>query len=145
MEKTEGEFTHQAYRGRYDCVCARLTLTVLGKHCVSIVTGLTDLTVSSASVEKAPQALAGDDVTVSRLTYVHITVTIAAHTGAIDCPWVTIETTRTTKGTEREASRGLPRLTGVSLVVTFHSCFLCVLPGTGHIRPFLTPPARRWD
>lgn len=97
------ELTHQAHRGLHDCVCARLTLTVLGKHCVSIVTGLTDLAVASAGVEKAPQALAGDDVTVSRLTCVHITVTITAHTGAIGCPWVTIETTRTPEGRERAA------------------------------------------
>lgn len=142
MQKT---FTHRAYRGLYDCVCARLTLTVLGKHGVSIVTGLTGLTVSSGSVEKAPQALAGDDVTVSRLAYVHITVTITAHTGAIDCPWVTIETTRTPKGAERGVTRAAKADRVSLVVVTFHSCFLCVLPGNGHTPPFLTPPARRWD
>lgn len=134
-------------RSEGDCVCARLTLTVLGQRGVSIVTGLTDLTVSSGRVEKAAQALAGDGVTVSRLTGVHVPVTIAAHTGATDCPRVTIETTGAPGEGGREGREGAAGagLTGVrSGVVTFHSCFLCVLPGTGHTPPVLTPPARRW-
>lgn len=35
------------------CVCVCLTLTVLGMHCVSVVTRLTDLTLSPSSVAKA--------------------------------------------------------------------------------------------
>lgn len=84
------------------CVFVRLTPTVLGKHGIPIVTGLTDLAVSSASVEKATQTLPCDYVTVSRLTYIYITVTITAHTGATNYLWVTIETTRTPKDTEKD-------------------------------------------
>lgn len=109
LEETGGGDTH---RGRWDCVCARLTLAVLGKHGVAVVTGPTDLAVSPGGVEKAPQALAGGDVTVSRLTRVHVAVTIAARAGAVGCPWVAVETTGTPEGAERgvrraaEADRG---------------------------------------
>lgn len=89
------------------CARARLTLAVLGVHSVSIVTGLTDLAVWSSGVEQAPQTLPCADVTVPRLTNVHVTVTVTAHTGAACYLWVTMETTGTPKGTERGVTPGL--------------------------------------
>lgn len=86
-------------------MCVRLTLAVLGVHGVSIVTGLADLTARSSGVEQAPQTLPRHDVTVARLAHVHVTVTVAAHTGAAHHLWVTIETTCTPTDTEGEASQ----------------------------------------
>lgn len=86
------------------CMC--LTLTVLGVHGVSIVTRLTDFTVSPSSVAKATQTLPGDGVTVPRLTDVYVTVTLTADTGPTQYLWVTIETTGTPRDTDRCVKAG---------------------------------------
>lgn len=86
------------------CVCVCLTLTVLGVHSISIVTGLTDLTVSPGSVAEATQTFPGDGVTVPRLADVHVTITLTADTGPANYLWVTIETTGTPGDTDRQVS-----------------------------------------
>lgn len=61
-------------------VCVCLTLAVFGVHGISIITRLADLTVSPSCVAEATQTLPSDCVTVSRLTDVHIAVTLTANT-----------------------------------------------------------------
>lgn len=83
-----------------------LTLTVLGVHGVSIVTRLTDLTVSPSSVAKATQTLPSDGVTVPCLADVYVTVTVTADTGPTQNLWVTIEATGTPGHTDRHVNAG---------------------------------------
>lgn len=132
------------YRLFVVCVYVRLTLAVLGVHGVSIVTGQTVLTAWSSGVEQAPQTLPREDVTVSRLTDVHVTVTITAHTGAADYLGVTMETTCAPADTDRHQSRCVCRRVE-GFAATFHRCVRCILPGSGHMTPDPTPPAHRWD
>lgn len=84
------------------CVCVglHLTPTVLGVHGITIVTRPTDLTVFPVSVVKASQTLSSDDVTVTCLTDVYVTMTLTADTGPAHYLRVTIETISTPGDTE---------------------------------------------
>lgn len=82
-----------------------LTLTVFGMDGISIVTGLTDLTVSPSCVAKATQTFPGDGITVPRLTDVHVTMTLTPNTGSTHYLRIAIETTGTPADTDRHHSR----------------------------------------
>lgn len=130
-------------------VCVCLTPAVFGVHGISIITRLADLTVSPSCVAEATQTLPSDCVTVSRLTDVHIAVTLTANTRPTDNLGVTKVTTATPKYTHihrcYNKSTCPLRASSILSVLTSHSWSLCILPDTGHMTHDQMPLVNRWD
>lgn len=86
------------------CVCVyvfvRLTPAVLGIHSISIVTGLTELTLPPGCVSKAMLTLATDGIAVFHVADIHIAVTLTADASPTHHCRVTVETAGTSGGSK---------------------------------------------
>lgn len=96
------------------------------------------------------QTLPADDVTVPRLTDIHITMTLTSHTGPTYYLWVSIETTGTPERRQKDRQTFVRMaasdwLLDLRCLLTSHSLAPCILLDTDHMTPDQMPPARRWD
>lgn len=73
------------------CLSIDLTATVLGMDGVTMVTGLAHLAVGATCVGLATETCPRDDITVPRLTQVHIAVALAADTGPTHFLWISVK------------------------------------------------------
>lgn len=76
---------------RHHCLSIALTATVLGMDGVAMVTRLAHLAVGAARVALATETCPCDDITVPRLTHVHIAMAMAADASPTYFLWISVK------------------------------------------------------